>query len=235
MILKFKIYFLSMFIPLISVLANAQNLSIADSLFDAGKFTEALEIYQNIQNSQHATPAMLLKMAYINEGLNQYAEALYLLEKYYSITANRKVISKINEIAATNELSGFEYTDLFFLYHLINTYYFELIIGFSFLLFFATFYVVLKRKKYISIPMIGFQLLMISFLVIVVNTPLKKSEAIIIADQSILMSGPSAGSEPLYLIEKGHKVKILEDHLIWVKIDWKNKPAYIRSNRLAKI
>jgi len=235
MILKFKIYFLIAFIPLVSVLANEQNLVTADSLFNAGKFTEALQIYQNIQNSQHATPAMLLKMAYINEGLNQYADALYLLEKYYSITANRKVIAKINDIAAANKLTGYEYTDLFFLYHLINTYYYEFIFGFSLLLTLSTLYILFKSKKYISIPMIGLQLLMVLLLIIVVNSPMKKSEAIIIADQSILMSGPSAGAEPLQLIEKGHKVKILENNLIWVKINWNNKQAYIRANKLAKI
>ena len=59
---------------------NAQNslLNTADSLFSQQKYTEALNLYEEIYTSGRASSAMLLKMAFIQDGLNNYADALFI-------------------------------------------------------------------------------------------------------------------------------------------------------------
>ena len=42
----------------------------ADSLFRAKQYTQSLSIYQSLLNKNSYSNAMLLKMAYIQEGLN---------------------------------------------------------------------------------------------------------------------------------------------------------------------
>ena len=42
---------------------------------------------------------MLLKMAYIQEGLEQYPEALYYLNLYYNQNPSKKVLAKMETLA----------------------------------------------------------------------------------------------------------------------------------------
>ena len=111
-------YFLKSFIVfflLIGQVANSQSIkneiSLADSLFEKRKFTESLEIYENIIVEKKASPAMLLRMAYIYEGLDDLSSALISLDHYYKITADKKVLNKMKELADQNELEGYDTSD----------------------------------------------------------------------------------------------------------------------------
>ena len=67
-----------------------ETLAIADSLFEARKYTESFKIYQEIHGQNQGSPSMLLKMAFIKEGLDDYPAALYYLNQYYLFTSNER-------------------------------------------------------------------------------------------------------------------------------------------------
>jgi uncharacterized protein YgiM (DUF1202 family) len=50
-----------------------------------------------------------------------------------------------------------------------------------------------------------------------------------------LMKGPSPGADLIDVVTKGHRVDILGQDDIWVKISWNNQTAYIKSNNLMAV
>ncbi len=67
-------------------------------------------------------PAMLIKMAYIKEGLGDYTSALLYLDGYYKHTANKRAIAKMSELASENSLDGYEYSDYTYMNSTVNKY-----------------------------------------------------------------------------------------------------------------
>ena len=69
-------------------------------------------------------------------------------------------------------------------------------------------------------------------LVLSVNNFLEYDRAIINSDNVILMSAPSAGAEPVEIIEKGHLIEIISRHDTWVKILWFDQEVFIKTQKL---
>src|SRR5688500_5325176 len=87
------------------------RLQTADSLFQAKRYTQSLEHYEEILRQKQYTPAMLLKMAYVYEGLNQIGSAMYYLCRYHIATNDKTVLAKMDELATKYNLEGYETTD----------------------------------------------------------------------------------------------------------------------------
>src|SRR5690242_541356 len=87
------------------------RLSQADSLYDKKQYTQSLEHYHEILAQHEYTPAMLLKMAYIEEGLNHAGKALYYLNLYYLATSDKTSLDKMEELAQKFNLDGYETSD----------------------------------------------------------------------------------------------------------------------------
>ena len=83
------------------------RLKTADSLFQAKRYTQSLEHYEEILRQRQYSPAMLLKMAYIHEGLNNIGSAMYYLNLYYIATADETVVDKMDELATKFDLEGY--------------------------------------------------------------------------------------------------------------------------------
>ncbi|HET9052993.1 MAG TPA: SH3 domain-containing protein, partial [Cyclobacteriaceae bacterium] len=85
-----KIVNLSLFLLLFPLALSAQSnnplLGRADSLFQQKRYIQSLELYQKLFEGHRYTPAMLLRMAYVEEGLNNIARAAYYLNLYYLAT-----------------------------------------------------------------------------------------------------------------------------------------------------
>src|SRR5688572_873023 len=75
------------------------RLQTADSLFRTKRYTQSLEHYEEILRQKQYSAAMLLKMAYVYEGLNQIGSAMYYLNLYHIATNDKSVIEKMNELA----------------------------------------------------------------------------------------------------------------------------------------
>src|SRR5688500_9317335 len=84
------------------------QLQKADSLFAQHQYTEAFKIYQQLLHRQEKySPQMLLKMAFIQEGLKNYTQALYFLHLYHTKYPSRLALRKIEELARAHKLTGY--------------------------------------------------------------------------------------------------------------------------------
>jgi hypothetical protein len=223
-----------------SIKAQDMNpeLDHADSLFVQKKYTQSFDIYRRLLQSEgKVTPAMLLKMAYIREGLGDYADALYYLNLYYLRTNNKRALRKMEDIAKKYDLQGYQFTDLEFFLNIFHRHYFTVIMVLSSLLVLLLAYMVYKKRRLREKP--GFSLfysiLILLILFYVVNFGKSYHQGIIIHPDTYLMAGPSAGSKLIAIAGQGHRVKVKGKKDVWVKVEWQDQEVYVRENNLLEI
>lgn len=215
--------------------ANPQALlNEADSLYSQKKFTESLKIYKEVFQQEIATPAMLLKMARIEEAMNNKAMAIYYLTKHYNLTADEKVLDKISQMAEKNELEGYAFNDFF----RISYYYqqflplLQLVLSGVLLVLVALLYK--KRTHKEARTVLGvFSLLLIVGLGVTNNLPVR--EKAIINQNTYLMAGPSAGAEVVDALNAGHKITIKGQQDVWTETSWNGQKAYIKTGHFRKL
>ena len=110
-----KITFLVLILLIPSAFSFAQTsayrLQTADSLFEKKQYTQSFEHYEAIVKNGEYSPAMFLKMAYIQEGLGNVGKALYYLSLYQESSGDRTTEIKMTEIAQKYQLEGYETSD----------------------------------------------------------------------------------------------------------------------------
>lgn len=217
---------------------NPPQIQKADSLFTQKKYTEAFRLYENaLEEKQLFSPAMLLKMAYIQEGLKHYSSALYYLNLYYLHTANEAALFKMEELAQEHQLNGYDYHDLeYFLsiYHRYHTTWLLATTALAVFLFALILY--RKRKTGIRPTSAGIvYVLILALLFILINYDIRYQKGIIDQDFAYLMSDPSGASKVVEIVKQGHRVNILDEKDIWMKIGWQEQEAYIRKTQLKVI
>ena len=207
-----------------------------DSLYTQNKFTEAFEVYDSIYSNGQASPAMLLKMAYIKEGLGDYVNAIIYLSDYQKITNDRDAQEKISELANEYRLEGYEASDSDYLLHVVNKYR-DLAIPVVMALTLLSLAMIFRNRKNKrpQLPALVFQVFLLLLLFFLSNDFYIQKNAVVTKNESILMSGPSAGAEPVDVIDRGHKVRVFHQSGIWTAIEWNNQKVYIRRSRLAAI
>lgn len=216
-------------------LLTAQNLQLksADSLFSVQKYTEAYKKYEEVFDQNLASPAMLVKMAFIQEGLGNYADALYYLNLYYNKTSDKLAAAKMRELAEEHSLEGYEYSDLRYITGFFRKYNTEIT---ACLLAFSLFLVAYSYRQfkigYRPAISLGLQLVTLCLIAILTNGWFIKDKAIINQDNALLMTGPSAGAEPIDFAAKGNKVTLLSSDPLWSEIAWGEGRVYIRTKNL---
>lgn len=212
------------------------QLSRGDSLFTKKQYTQSFELYQGLLQSGRYTPAMLIKMAYIQEGLGSISLSLYYLNLYYLASGDEQALTKMEELAEKNRLQGYEHTEtarIFFLIKKYN-YYFSGVLAALIVLLVALQY---KRKmnelstKTFVIPIA----LVIILLAIQVNISYESPTAIVTNSNTYLMSGPSAGANVVSQIKEGNKLKIKDKKDVWLKVEWLDKEVYIKEQQVLPV
>jgi hypothetical protein len=204
--------------------ANGQSpeiaLARADSLFSARKYTQSLEVYTGLFNQKTYSPAMLLRMAFIEEGLSRHAEAIYYLNLYYNHTFDEAALRKIQDLAAAHRFSGYDQTDMDRLATAWRRYGYTVTLALALFALACTVWLLLsaEKKTIKTTPWIPFQ-----------------QKAIIHSDTAYLMSGPSAGASVVTKINGGHRVTVLGKHDVWVKIKWESKEVFIRESNVRPV
>lgn len=210
----------------------------ADSLFQEKKYTESFEIYTEILESDEKTSAqMLLKMAFIKEGLGDHSQALVFLNKYYDLTSDERARDKMQELAETNELSGYSNEDSDFIVGFINqnaVIIYTLVFSVVALLLFIVVYRKLTQKSDPIRYAIILILLLVSFW-FVINFNLASTKGVIIDNHAYLMTAPSSGADLVDVIKKGHRVEILDQNEIWTKVSWLEQEVYIKNEKIKLI
>ncbi|WKN42095.1 SH3 domain-containing protein [Tunicatimonas pelagia] len=210
----------------------------ADSLYKLRQYTESFRLYEQLfYEKQQASPAMLLKMAFIQESLDEYSEALYYLNEYYQATSDELAIEKMRELSTEHQLRGYEYTDYDLFYNLLRKYRYFIIFGIIAILLVSLAYTAFRKSEHQS-RFNGLRLGMlvaIGLLFYVTNYSVGPSLAIIMNDYVPIMNGPSSGADVVYITEKGHRVQVEGEDDVWAKIEWNGETAYIRQSNLRPI
>lgn len=215
-----------------------QQIVIADSLFKDKKYTQSYELYDSIYTQgNYVSPAMLLKMAYIREGLGDYTMALYLLYDYYIQTSDEFALEKMESLASARNLVGYEYSDKEYFLSVYHKYYDEIIIslGALSLLFLAG--LLYQKFKFKRKPVGNFVLLSLSSisLLYVLNIGMGYKEAIVIHQNTYAMDSPSSAGNVVDIIGEGHKIIIDGSEDVWIKTSWKNQIVYVKKKNVLLI
>ncbi len=222
------------------VYSQGDNFSLtrADSLFNKQEYTQAFEVYESIlTQKQLYSPQMLLKMAYIKEGLRDYTGAMYYLHLFYTKQPSRSVLKKMEELAQAHRLNGYEYNDLQFFKTQFSKHYMrilELMLIIAVVTVTVMFLSWRKGHKFTRPFKISFTLYLL-FILYYINFLNLGDAGIIKHNHVAIMSAPSAGATWLATATEGHKVPITGEQDIWYEIKWKGETAYIRKNNLLQL
>lgn len=236
--LKFLIIIFSIFSGAVSqAQPSSHRLVVADSLFKAKQYTQSLSHYQTILKEKQYSPAMLLRMAYIEEGLSNIGQAMFYLNLYFVATNDKSVINKMEDMAKKFDLEGYKTTDADQFLSFYHDYHFDITIflaALSILLVTMIFYVKVKRKRKPIAPAI----LLVTFMIILfvhINFGERITTAIVSIPDTYVMAGPSAGAPVAAIITEGHRVEVVGKHDVWLKIRWKGEVAYVKSGSLLPV
>lgn len=236
-----KIVKLSLLLLVFSMVAHAQSnnpmLVRADSLFGQKRYIQSLELYQKLFETQRYTPAMLLRMAYVEEGLNNVSRAVYYLNLYYLATQDEDVLKKLEELATKNSLEGYttDETDKFLSFYLTHR---ELItyslLGLAVLILAVA---LVQRLKFRNRPIGEFVALSIITVLFVLHVSQQAmwKKAIISKSNTYLMNGPSAGASVLSIVRDGHRVEVLGTTDVWTRIKLGESEGYVRTSNLLPV
>jgi hypothetical protein len=211
---------------------SAVALAKADSLYAAKQYTQAFELYNVLQQGGHYSPAMLLKMAHIQEGLDHLGESLFYLDLYFLASDDAQALKKMEELAKKNNLEGYETNETMHLMAWLQGQYtniaWMLLSAGAFLLA-LMYYLRVKKNTKPTIAGIGLVFVM-ALLFIHVNFSKTSERGIVATPQTYLMSGPSAGASVVAIIGEGHQVEITGKKDVWLRVTWKENEVYVREN-----
>lgn len=207
----------------------------ADSLYNLKLYTESINIYESILKENKATPAMLLKMARIEEGLKNYGTTIFYLEKYFQITEDKKVLNHIENIASNQKLNGYSYEFPFYFSHYYQKWQ-TLLLAFLSAILIVLIALMVKNRKSVSLKKSYFSFAIILMLLIGVSNNLETPQyAIISGTPTFLLEGPSAGANVIDRIDGNHKIVVKGNIDVWTETEWSENKAYIKTDRLKKL
>jgi tetratricopeptide (TPR) repeat protein len=212
------------------------RLQQADSLYEKKQYTQSLEHYQAILERNEYTPSMLLKMAYIEEGLGRIGQALYHLDRYYLSTNDKLVIDKMDELATKYNLKGYEYTDATLALSFYHDYRASISIALAALavFFLSLFFFWRKRgKRLIATGAVLF--IVIVLLAVHINIGEKIATGIIGEPNTYLMEGPSAGASVVSVVNAGHRLEITGKQDVWYRVKWNENTVWVRDHNLLTV
>jgi hypothetical protein len=232
---KFIIFFI-VFIQSFNCQANITKLQKADSLFTTKNYQEAMIIYKDLLlNDVTFSPAMLLKMAFISEGIGDYSDASFYLAKYYDQNPNPRVITKIKVLTDQVTLYGYELNDSDrFMKFLIDlqmeiTSFFAVLLMLSLILLFVFRKKADKPRYYLP----SFLFLILTFSS---NNFLSEPKSgIVTGSPTLVMDQPTAGGKLLKVVYPGHRVIIKTTKDVWYEVNWGDQKAFVKKENITRL
>ncbi len=217
----------------VSAQSPADLVAKADSLFVNKRYTQSMELYDEILQQRHYSKAMLLKMAFIQEGLGHLSQSLYYLNLYYLVSNDKQALTKMEEVARKNRLVGYESNQKQLVYSLLKKFNYAVVsVALGLLIFLFAMLVYQKRSKKSPLPTAILMLLPMGLLFFQVNMSDRTDQAIVSANSTYLMSGPSAGSSVIGIINEGHLIDVLGKKDVWIHTRWMNRDVYLKEDQV---
>lgn len=229
--LKFQVFVFVMVWAFHAKGADSQQLLLrADSLYDQKKYTEAKALYFSLFETGQQSPATLLKMAQVHEGLGEFGEALFFLSEYYKLTEDQRAYEKIITLANAQNMPGFELNPFehaaIWMNNRLYNFLPALLVATIFFMALMLYNARHKNKsgQYAS----GFVgMLCIATAAIAINL-FAPSKNAVITNASYFMSGPSSASNLVAVISKGNKIEVKGYTDVWAKVVWGGRNGFIR-------
>lgn len=219
-----------------SSLAAPVNLTTADSLFEAKRYTQSLHGFEEIFANQQYTPAMLLKMAYIHEALGNIAKTQYFLSLYFLSTNDDSALEKMETVAEKHQLEGYTFTATDRVKLLVRENATPLVgVMMALILLFLAW--IIRLRKLNKRAFIPFAIVFIFCVILVTLLQVTSGDhhSIILQPNTYVMSGPSPGSDVVEILDAGHKVEVVGKKDVWLKIRWRDEEAYLKEDLLQPI
>jgi hypothetical protein len=213
-------------------LKPSEALAQADSLFNVGLYTQALPLYEQLYTQDRlASPAMLLKMALIYEGLSKPTMALFMLNKYYMSRPDNAVLKKMAELAQKHQLSGYEYKETNYLITFYRQYEREIVQVIVGLLALCVLLMVYKRfvLKSISPSMTLLSFVLLGALAFLLNKGVDQTYAIIMRPDTFAYKSASGASTVVTRLPQGTRVVITEATDKWLGVKLNDKEVFVNS------
>ncbi len=208
----------------------------ADSLFNLKRYSESKILYDSIFYKENKySNSMLLKMATIEESLDNYEKSIYYLELFQKNKNENKVLDKINDIVDDKNLNGFENSDKKIFINIYKKYRSNIL---ALLLTLISIIFIVNLVRYFRKNVINFILpffyisSVLSLLIINIKPP---SDAIVFKDYTFIMKEPSSGSDLYSILNKGDKLIISKDLEVWYEIILDGKKRYVRKKNVRLI
>jgi hypothetical protein len=216
---------------------SGYRLQQADSLFVEKRYTQSFDRYTEILKNREYTPAMLLKMAYIQEGLDHIGKALYYLNLYYLVTQDQTALTKMEELASKHNLEGYKATDTDRFLGWYHDYHFFVTGALGAILIFLVSLTFYRKTRLKRRPVGSFITLILLLLVFFVHVNYGEiiSTGIVADPNTYVMSGPSAGASVVEIVDAGHRVEVIGKKDVWLKIRWNGDVAYVKENHLLPV
>ena len=208
----------------------------ADSLFNLKRYSESKILYDSIFYKENKySNSMLLKMATIEESLDNYEKSIYYLELFQKNKNENKVLDKINDIVDDKNLNGFENSDKKIFINIYKKYRSNIL---ALLLTLISIIFIVNLVRYFKKNVINFILpffyisSVLSLLIINIKPP---SDAIVFKDYTFIMKEPSSGSDLYSILNKGDKLIVSKDLEVWYEIILDGKKRYVRKKNVRLI
>jgi tetratricopeptide (TPR) repeat protein len=234
--MKNIIYIVS-FITSFGFAQNDKLFEKANNLYNSEKYDQAIQVYDQILNTNHHSADLYFNKANAYYKLNKIAESVYNYEKALQLDplnedvltnlafANNMRIDKIDTIPTTG------FTKLFS--GLVNFLSFDTwaVLAIVFMLLFIGFFVLYSTSKYTSKKRIYFVTALTSLLLTILaisfaykqESNVKRTRyAIVFAKESNVRTEPKFKSDNAFMLHEGTKVKVIEAFDGWVKIKLPN-------------
>ncbi len=227
--------FLTLFVQSIHCQADVTDLQRADSLFQQRSYKEAMEIYQMNYQTGVYSPAMLLKMAFIAEGIGDNEQATLFLSKYYDLNPNPQAITKIKSLTGQSNLTGYEVSDSSRFLLFLADYQEYIVASLVVILLLSIAIMWYTGRKSGSSPQYWPTLLLLVLIFLANNFLRGPRTGLITSSPTFIVSKPSAGGELIEMVEPGHRVRIRSGKDSWYEVDWKDQPAYIKKDNVTRL
>ncbi|MDF7812136.1 SH3 domain-containing protein [Hymenobacter sp. YC55] len=207
-------------------------LARADSAFDAGAYQLAYRQYRGLLRQEAvASPRLLVRMAYVQEGLGHYPAALYYLNMALARQPRLATWHKMAELARDQRLAGYPETWRQDLQLTFRRYYYW---GLQGLLLGAVVggTLLLVRRRQLTR---GWWVAYGSYLVLTavyLNLLGTERAALVVRPRAAVMAGPSAGSAWLTTAAAGDRLVVQGQQDAWYQVQWQGQEAYIRTDDL---
>ncbi|TDE15674.1 SH3 domain-containing protein [Dyadobacter psychrotolerans] len=218
--------------------ASISELKTADSLFAMAKYAEAEILYKkNFTEDEKNNQNLLLKLAFLSEKTNNVTNCLFYLSKLALVSPSRRLFEKMDNLAAEQNLSGYEFDDYNYFIIFYRRYGDYIPILLLTLGAYIVFIMILKTRRKEPILQIH-KVSTVVYLVILlgmINVPSLYKTGIIMNDNTFLREEPSSASGVIEIVRKGHKITLFGSVDHWDRVIWNNKIVYIRKNDIWSI